>query len=142
MNIYISCQFATYVLVWWCLNLCCRGDKNGEVFAVSIFFFFNAFLSIFTVCLLRPPNLYSPFPPTKTGQRKRIKKKEEEEEAKRSKGVVIQCLTSTTSHLLLTVKRQSTNLAIAPSMFIHKRAMWANPLPTTRTRACACACAN
>lgn len=51
----------------------------GSIRSVN-FFFFNAFLSIFTVCLLRPPNLYSPFPPTKTGQRKRIKKKKKKKQ--------------------------------------------------------------
>lgn len=68
------------------------GYKNGKSFPhVSFFFFFNAFLSIFTICLLRPPNMY----PHHLGKEKRIRK--------RSKTGVIQISTSTK---LITLNRQ------------------------------------
>lgn len=84
--IYISCQFHQILLIMQ------GAIRMGNLSRMChFFFFFNAFLSIFTICLLRPPNMY----PHHLGKEKRIRK--------RSKAGVIQFLTSTK---LITLNRQ------------------------------------
>lgn len=100
----------------------------------AIFFFSSMHFCLFLQSAWYVHQLVFPFSPTN-----RAKKRIEKRKSKEVRGVIH--IFNGALVIYLTVKRQSTNLAIAPSMFIHKRAMRANPLPTTRTRACACRCA-
>lgn len=120
-----------YKLTWWWNRvfkkvfldlLICRLQEWGNFLMPHLLC--NAFLSIFTVCLL---GSY----PHHLGNEEE-KKRERRRRRRRSKKQWYSLQAWS-----LTVKWQSTNLAITPSMFINKRTMGTNPLPTTT---CPCPC--